>query len=79
MKYLALAVLLAAPCVLAKSKAKVNTSNNPVKHLARSPVAAVEARQATTSEPVGELCGTDGSSPALPPLATCHPPASSRT
>ena len=72
MKYLpALAFLLAAaPCALAKSKAKVNTSVNPVKHLARSNVArnavpAVARRQA--SSPSGEFCGTDGK----PPFPSC--------
>ena len=54
---------LAVPCVLAKTKAKVNHSVNPVKVLARSPVGAVAARQDAS----GEFCGTDGSSPPARP------------
>lgn len=72
MRYLAfVALLAAAPCAIAKSKAKVNTSVNPVKHLARTPSAPLAARRtssgsssgsssSSSSSSKGEFCGTDG-------------------
>lgn len=67
MRYLVLAAL-AASCVLAKTKAKVNHSANPTKILSRSPVGAVAARQDAS----GEFCGTDGSSLLQPEPSPSH-------